>query len=86
MTWTGRSPATLHYVHPARFVKGPPPWKDDTWSLACDFDVPPAEQGTESIAQVRFLVPAAPDDRLRPGTTLWLYEGAALVATAEILD
>ena len=79
-------PPTLHYVLPARFLKGPPPWKDDTWSLACDFDVPPAEQESASIAQVRFLVPAAPHDRLRLGTTLWLYEGASLVATAEILD
>ena len=79
-------PPTLHYVLPARFLEGPPPWKDDTWSLACDFDVPPAEQESASIASVRFLVPAAPHGRLRSGATLWLYEGASLVATAEILD
>jgi len=76
----------LHYHHPARFAEGAPPWPDETWSLTCDFDVPPAEQGSVGVAQVRFLAPAAPEDRLKPGTKLWLYEGPSLVATAEILD
>ena len=85
--WTGRAPATLHYHHPARFKKGPPPWPDgDTWTLSCDFEIPPAEDSSETLANVHFVVPEAPDQRLKPGTTLWLYEGPSLAAIIEILD
>jgi len=54
--------------------------------LACDFSVPPAEQGGKVTAQVRFTVREAPEERLQPGTKLWLYEGPTLVATVDILD
>jgi len=54
--------------------------------LSCDFEVPPAEQGSKVAARVRFLAPEAPEERLQPGTKLWLYEGPALVATLDILD
>jgi hypothetical protein len=71
-----------------------PAWFDDTqpgigdgWSLVCDFDPPPSEQGDPTTAQVRFLVAEAPHDRLRPGVRLRLFERATnRYATVEILD
>src|SRR5688572_26529641 len=58
----------------------------DAWSLVCEFEVPPREQGNPSSARVRFLFPDAPHDYLRPGARLQLFEPATgQVAQVEIL-
>ena len=71
-----------------------PAWFDETapgtaerWSLICEFDVAPSEQGDPSEARVKFLMPDAPHDRLCPGARLRLFERASgQYATVDILD
>jgi hypothetical protein len=80
---TLRLPSTLRYVQPAHFSERHP--GDDLWSVVCRFDVPPSEQGSPSVAYVRFLVAEAPHDRLCPGAKFQLVEGTTHVATVEVL-
>ena len=62
------------------------PRQDEGWSLICEFDVPPRKQGNPSTGRVRFLVPAAPHEYLRPGAKLQLFERAtSQLAEVEIL-
>lgn len=78
-------PATLRYVGIGRFLEDIP--GDDIWSVVLEFEVPPPEQVSDvSRATVRFLVEAAPHDRLQPGVRFSLYEGNAKVADVEVLD
>ena len=79
-------PDTVRYVHAIRFTEDPPPWPDESWSLVCVFDTPPSQQGNPSIARVRFLVDAAPHDRLKPGVKCWLFEGPTQAAAIEVID
>lgn len=73
-------------VDPAWFDDAAP-GREEGWSLVCEFDPPPSEQGDPTEARVRFLVPDAPHDRLRPGVRLRLFERATQqCATIEILD
>jgi len=63
------------------------PGVDDAWSLRCDFDTPPAQQGNPSTGRVRFVVPAAPHDYLKVGACLRLFErGTGEFAQVEILE
>ena len=59
----------------------------DVWSLLCQFDRPPAEQGSPSLGVVRFWMDEAPHDTLRPGAVLQLFERATgTYARVEILE
>ena len=79
-------PAIAQTIDPAWFDDAQP-GRDDGWSLVCDFQSPPSEQGDPSSARVRFLVAEAPHARLRPGVRLRLVERATQsYATVEILD
>jgi hypothetical protein len=79
-------PAVERTIDPAWF------WDDmprstEGWSLACEFAPPPSQQGNPSRASVRFVVDAAPHDRLRPGTLLRMFERATRsYATVRILN
>ena len=69
------------WLSPAR------PREDEGWTLLCEFDSPPSEQGSPSLARVEFGMDAAPHDRLTPGASLQLFERATLkLARVEILD
>ena len=51
------------------------------------FEPPPNEQGSPTVARVRFVMPDAPHERLRPGATLRLFErGTHGFANVHILD
>ena len=78
-------PTASRMVDPAWFAE------DDGcgegWSLVCEFDAAPCEQGDPSAARVRFLVAEAPHTRLRPRVRLRLFERATgQHAAVEILD
>jgi|SRR4029077_3263024 len=79
-------PDTLRYAHVVRFTEDPPPWSDESWSLACKFETSPAQQGNPSMGRVRFLLDDAPHERLKPGLKCWLFEVPTLAAEIEILD
>ncbi len=57
---------------------------DDTWSLVVDKIESEGDYGW--TAQVRFLVPEAPTEKLFSGQRFELYEGTKLVATGTLLD
>ncbi len=79
-------PITDRIVDPA-WLPGAVPKTDEGWSLICQFDSPPSEQGNPSTARVHFLVDEAPHDRLQPGATLRLFERATRgFAAVEIVD
>ena len=79
-------PAEHRTVDPSWF-SGDLPSTAEGWSLVCEFDAPPAVQGSPSLARVRFLVAAAPHDRLGRGARLQLFERATgRCAEVEILD
>jgi hypothetical protein len=76
----------MHTTDPA-WLPGNEPGKGDAWSLKCRFDPPPSVQGNPSSAYVQFLVDEAPDEQLRPGVTLRMFERATQnLATVEIID
>ena len=79
-------PALDRTIDPAWFVE-PGRGSEEGWSLMCDFDGPPALQGSPSVARVKFLVEQAPHERLVPGARLELFERGTLQrARVEILD
>lgn len=79
-------PTTPETIDPA-WIDGAIPRVDEGWSLLCTFAEPPNAQGNPSAALVRFLVDAAPHDRLRAGARLQLFERATMgFAHVEILD
>jgi hypothetical protein len=91
VAWTPASmarglPEVPEYVGPVHQPGVAPPWTHDAWSLICRFDPSPRDQGNPSRARVRFLFLAAPDSWLRPGSTLWLWEGPLHLATISVLD
>ncbi|HET7584322.1 MAG TPA: hypothetical protein VFK13_05410 [Gemmatimonadaceae bacterium] len=49
---------------------------DEGWSLVCEFEQPPVQQGNPSLAHVHFALNDAPQDWLRPGTWLCMFERA----------
>ena len=57
-------PEKAQLIDPAWFDSEPPN-VDEGWSLVCQFDSPPASQGSPSAAHVHFIMEAAPHDRLR---------------------
>lgn len=80
-------PASPVYIHPARFRDGGPPWlDDDTWSVACELPRALASEAPSALVTVGFQSGAAPHDRLRPGVSLWLYEGPECAARIEIIE
>ena len=81
----GRLPASLQYIGIGRFDEDGPSWPDGAWSVVCRFDEPPAEQGSPSVARVRFMVDGAPHERLVPGRRFGLYEGPTRVAEIELV-
>ena len=79
-------PRITRTIDPTMF-DGAHPIRDEGWSLICDFEVPPSEQGDPSTAHVQFFVEGAPHERLIPGTVLWMFERATQQnARVEILD
>lgn len=78
-------PAGQHYTTVSRFQEDDERWRQEAWSIVLEFDEPPAKQGNPSMARARFLVEAAPIERLKPGCAFELYEGKKCVATVEIM-
>lgn len=62
-----------------------PPWGEDMWSLVCIFEPPAASQGNPSLAEVSFLMPSAPHNRLEPGARLLMFDASFGWADIEIL-
>lgn len=62
-------PAVSRTIDPAWFSEAGL-GSQESWSLVCEFETPPAVQGAPSIARVQFLVEQAPHDRLRSGARL----------------
>jgi hypothetical protein len=83
----GRSaiPDGTQYTTIAKFAGDGPGWPDGAWTIVMEFDKTPAEQGNPSVGRARFLMPAAPHERLEAGTTFDLYEGLRKVAIVEIV-
>ena len=90
ITWSAAQihqglPSFEQTTDPAWFADDPP--GADGWSLVCRFAPTPQAEASPSLAQVAFMMPHAPHQRLAPGTRLHLFErasgGRALV---EILD
>ena len=77
---TGESYATI-----ARFPEDGPEWPDGAWTVVLDFETPPSAQGNVSFGTARFLMPEAPQHRLRPGGSFQLHEGLRKVATVDLL-
>jgi hypothetical protein len=50
------------------------PSSDQGWSLIFDFEQSPVEQGTPSLALIRFLADEAPHEYLWPGARLQLFD------------
>ncbi len=79
-------PSFERITDPAWFWEDPPR-STQGWSLACEFTAPPSEQGNPSRATVRFVMDAAPHERLRPGALLRMFERPThQYATITILD
>ena len=68
-------PSVDRSIDPAWFVE-PGRGSEEGWSLKYEFSVPPAVQGTPSMARVEFMMPNAPHERLRPGVWLEVFERA----------
>ncbi len=89
ITWSDKRvdrglPNSLRYIHPSWFPENEPV---SGWSLVCEFEKPPSEQGNPYIAQVRYLFDEGPHERLQPGARLVLFEGYNdAFATVEILE
>jgi len=80
-------PVITRTIDPAWFPEDHGPPVREGWSLMCEFEVPPSDQGDPSTARVQFMVDAAPHERLAPGTSLRLFERATQkYAHVEILD
>jgi hypothetical protein len=79
-------PAGTRYATISRLQEDTAAWLQEAWSIVLEFDEPPAAQGNPSMARARFLAERAPVDRLKPGRTFELYEGAEKVATVEIVE
>ena len=78
-------PAFVHTTDPCWRIDELPK-QDEGWSLMCNFERPPVDQGNPSIAHVRYLMPNAPH-RLVAGLRLRLFErGTGDYAEVEILD
>ncbi|MEP6618898.1 MAG: hypothetical protein ABJE47_06275 [bacterium] len=75
-------PAFTRTTDPAWFES-----MDEGWSLVCQFHASPREQGSPSVAQVSFLEPNAPHERLVRGATLNLFERSTRqLATVTIIE
>jgi hypothetical protein len=75
-------PKILESIDPSWFNPG-----EEAWSIVCQFEIPPSEQGNPSRAIVRFLMPEAPHQLLIPGARLHLFERAtAKTALLTITD
>ena|SRR5215471_2063590 len=91
ITWSEQQvslglPAIDTTTDPSLFTE-PGPGSDEAWSLICRFVSPPSSQGNPSLATVQFLVDEAPEERMKPGATLRLFErGTGKYASVEILD
>jgi len=59
---------------------------EDGWSLLCEFERPPSEQGSPSFARVSLCVNAAPHERLTRGTRLALFDESGETSVVEVLD
>ena len=79
-------PTTTLMTDPA-WLAAETPRENEGWSLVCEFERPPAEQGSPSQALVHYLVPAAPHSQLVLGARLQLFERATgQTAEVEILS
>jgi hypothetical protein len=91
VTWVpaalgGRSapPAAGRYSTVSRFDDPRADWSHVAWSVVLELHGP-ADGAGVSRADVRFLVPEAPHELLRPGARFDLYEGARRVAQVDVL-
>ena len=79
-------PAGKQYTTVSCFKEDAESWSQEAWSIVLEFEEPPSEQGSPSVAWARFLVDSAPVDRLKPGCAFDLYEGIKRVASVEIIE
>jgi hypothetical protein len=79
-------PRPLSTIDPAWFAAETPP-QHEGWSMVCEFERPPAEQGNPSIARVHYPMSDAPHAKLTVGASLRRFERAtSRFAMLEILD
>jgi hypothetical protein len=57
------------------------------WSLRCRFEAPANRQGNPTRALIHFMTDNAPHERLKPGSTLHMFERATgKYASVAVLD
>jgi len=78
-------PTERRYVTVARFPEDGDRWNEEAWSVVLEASPPPSEQGNPTVVDARFLANDAPQDRIRPGRSFDLYEGARRVATVDVV-
>ena len=79
-------PHAMTTTDPAWFANETPR-ADEAWSLVCEFDQPPVEQGNPSTGMVHYLMAEAPHAKLVTGAMLQLFErSTGRFAALEILD
>lgn len=83
----GRSapPSGPKYVAPARFNVPDDQWPSEAWSLVVEL-IEVLESPSKWLAEVRFLVPEAPQHWIAAGSSFELYEGGKCVAHGKIIE
>ncbi len=78
-------PSGLQYSTVARFEDDANNWPNEAWSIVVELSGQlPAS--LETTANIRFLVPNAPNRLLQPGSRFELYEGRRMVANGQVID
>jgi len=79
-----RRPSGTTYSTVARFAEDIGWPNGDAWSVVLEF-VPGEALHPDFYGMARFLVPEAPQDRLRSGSSFELYEGDKVAARVMVL-
>jgi hypothetical protein len=80
-----RLPSSGSYMTVAKFAEDGNSWPEEAWSVIIEFDPPERSHAPSFQATARFLMPNAPLDRLRAGSSFGLYEGLKKTATVTVL-
>lgn len=82
-----RIPSGLRLVTIARWDDDGADWMDKpTWSVVVEFPHSPLELENPCSGRIGFLVPDAPQERLRAGRKCVLYDGLRQIAEVTILE
>lgn len=79
-----RPPIGVRYVTVSRFDQDDEQWRKEAWSLVLEKNEP-SKNPLETVADIHFLAPDAPDELLYKGAVFELYEGRRRVAMGEVL-